>query len=298
VAWQPDLAQAHYFLGAAYWFGTESDPSRCPRAVEELAATVRLDPAHGAGWVALAGAVLQAGDYDGAEKCAQHLLGMLAAGTVPYALPHAEFLIGACWLRRGNWRRALEWHRRGVEYWTPRDHSYREHSLALNACGMGDAHLRAGKFEQALTDFRRASNTLKEYPRMLGSARIQVRATAGMSATYAALGDTARAAPLLAQAEALLEEVIPQTGTAAGGTLASDICHAVAIAQVRNGHAAAALCSLEQAADSGWLDWRWLNTDPELVSLRGEARFQVLVERLSRLPPVELSVHGLALCEN
>ena len=217
---------------------------------------------------------------------------------MPQVLPHAEFVIGACWLRRGNWSCALEWHRRGIEYWTPRDSSYREHSLALNACGMGDAHLRAGKFEQALTDFRRASNTLKEYPRMLGGARIQVRATAGMSATYAALGDTARAAPLLAQAEALLEEVRPKTGTAAAGTLASDICHAVAIAKIRNGHTAAALCSLEQAADSGWRDWRWLNTDPELEPLRGEPRFRALVERLSQLPPVEFSAHDLASGEN
>ena len=298
VAWQPDHAQAHYFLGAAYLFGIENDPGHCQRAAEQLAATVRLDPTHGAGWVALAFAVLQAGDYDGAERCAQHLLDMLGVGTVPYVVPHAEFAVGGCWLRRGNWSCALEWHRRGIEYWTPRDHSYREHSLALNACGMGDAHLRAGNFEQALADFRRASNTLKEYPRMLGGGRIQVRATAGMSSAYAALGDTTRAAALLAQAEALFEEVRPLTGTASPGTLASDICHAVAIAQIRNGNAAAALCSLEQAADSGWRDWRWLDTDPELEPLRREARFQALVERLRQLPPVELSVRDLALCES
>jgi hypothetical protein len=29
VAWQPDVAQAHYFLGVAYWFGTGSDPGHC-----------------------------------------------------------------------------------------------------------------------------------------------------------------------------------------------------------------------------------------------------------------------------
>jgi serine/threonine protein kinase/tetratricopeptide (TPR) repeat protein len=298
VAWQPDFGQAHYFLGTAYWFGTESDPSRCARAAEELAAAVRLDPTVGAGWVALAAVALQAGDYDAAERCAQHVLDMLGKGAVPHVTPHAEFLIGTSWLRRGNWSCALEWHRRGIEYWTPRDHSYREHSLALNACGMGDARLRAGNFEQALADFRRASITLKEYPRMLGGARIQVRATAGMSAAYAALGDAARAAALLAQAEALLEEVRPQTCTAAAGTLASDICHAMATAQVRNGHAAAALGSLEQAVDSGWRDWRWLNTDPELEPLRGEPRFHAIIERLSKLTPVELSAHGLALGEN
>ena len=72
----------------------------------------------------------------------------------------------------------------------------------------------------------------------------------------------------------------------------------MAIAQIRNGDAAAALRSLEQAADSGWLDWRWLDTDPELETLRGEARFQALVRRLRQLPPVEFSAHGLALREN
>ena len=295
VAWQPDFAQAHYFLGVAYFFKTESDPGHFGRAAERFVEVVRLDPGYGAGWVVLALAALHAGDDDGAERCAQHLLDMMGAGTVRQVLPHAEFAIGACWLRRGNWSSALEWHRRGIEYWTPRDHMYREHSLALNACGMGEAHLRAGNFGQALADFRRASNTLKEYPRILGLGRIQVRATAGMSAAYAALGDAARATPLLAQAEALLEEVRPQTGTAfPGGTLASEICHAVAISQARNGHVAAALGSLEQAAGSGWRDWRWLDTDPELEPLRGEARFQALVERLRQLPPVEFSVPNLA----
>jgi len=298
VAWQPDFAQAHYFLAAAYWFGTEIDPGRCARAAEEFTTTVLLDPGYGAGWLALAGVLLLAGDYDGSERCAEHLLEMLGAGTVPHVLPHAEFTTGSCSLRRGNWNGALEWHRRGIEYWTSRDHSYREHSLALNACGMGDAHVRAGDFGQALADFRRASSTLKEYPRILGGARIQVRVTAGMSAAYAALGDVARAAALLAQAEALLEDVRPQTGTASFGTLASDICHAMATAQVRNGHAAAALGSLEQAVDSGWRDWRWLNTDPELEPLRGEPRFHAIIERLSKLTPVELSAHGLALGEN
>ena len=286
VAWQPDFGQAHYFLGAAYWFGTESDPSRHPRAVEELATAVRLDPAVGAGWVALAAVMLQGGDYDGAERNAQHLLEMLGQGAVATRLPHAEYVIGTCWLRKGHWSRALEWHRRGIEYWTPRDHSYREHSLALNACGMGDAHLRAGNSEQALADFRRASITVKEYPRTLGGARIQVRASAGMSAAYAALGNSARAVPLLAQAEALLEEVSPQTGTAATGTLACDIYHAVAIAQARNGQVAAALLSLERAVASGWRDWRWLEADPELESLRTAPRFEALLDSLRHLPPV------------
>jgi serine/threonine protein kinase/Flp pilus assembly protein TadD len=286
VAWQPDFGQAHYFLGVAYWFGTESDPSRYARAAEEFAAAVRLDPAWGAGWVALALAMLQAGDYDGAERRAQHLLDMLGKGAVSMVMPLAEFVIGACRLRRGNWSGALEWHRHGIEYWTPRDHTFRELSLALNACGMGDAHLRAGNVEQALADFRRASNTLKEYPRMVGGARMQVRATAGMSAAYAALGDAARAAPLLAQAEALLEEVRPDTSTAGGGVLVSDLCHAVAIAQARNRQAAAALRSLERAVASGWLDWRWLDTDPELESLRTDPRFEALLDPLRHLPPV------------
>jgi hypothetical protein len=111
-----------------------------------------------------------------------------------------------------------------------------------------------------------------------------VRATVGMSAAYAALGDAARAAPLLAQAEALLEEVRPETGSAAGGILVSDLCHAVAIAQARNRQAAAALRLLEQAVASGWRDWRWLDT--ELEPLRAAPRFEALLDPLRHLPPV------------
>jgi hypothetical protein len=81
----------------------------------------------------------------------------------------------------------VEWHVRGIEYWTARDHGYREHSLALNACGMGDSHLRGGNFDQALFSFRRASSNAEGAPRILGGARIHVRMVAGMSAAYAGL---------------------------------------------------------------------------------------------------------------
>jgi RNA polymerase sigma factor (TIGR02999 family) len=85
----------------------------------------------------------------------------------------------------------------------------------------------------------------------------------------------------LVKVDEALEEVRPQTGTASFGTLAGDICHAVAIAQARNGHAAAALRSLEQATASGWLD-----TDPELKPLRTDPRFEALLDPLRHLPPV------------
>jgi len=59
------------------------------------------------------------------------------------------------------------------------DHVYREAFLALTACGLGDLLLREGRADAALTEFRRASRLVKEYPRMLGRQRVLARTLQG-----------------------------------------------------------------------------------------------------------------------
>jgi len=61
----------------------------------------------------------------------------------------------------------------------------------------------------------------------------------------------------------------------------------VAAANARLGELDVALQCLEKAVKHGWRGRHWLSSDPELVTLQSEARFQSLQENLERLPPVD-----------
>jgi len=157
----------------------------------------------------------------------------------------------------------------------------------LTACGLGDLLRREGHFEAALIEFRRASRLVKEYPRMLGRQRVLARTLAGMSAVYAAQGDSQRAGELLEQVASLLMEIgqAPQSWIWEG--FIGQLYYAVGAAYARLGKPEAALDYLEKAVAGGWRDVHWLASDRELAALRSHSRFQVLLENLRLLPVLE-----------
>ena len=169
------------------------------------------------------------------------------------------------------------------------DHVYREAFLALTACGLGDVLLREGHADTALTEFRRASRLVKEYPRMLGRQRVLTRALVGMGTVYALQGDSSHARQLLEEAAEVLTEIArsPQTWLWEG--LLGQLYYGLSVAYARLNDEDVALDFLRKAVGGGWRDVHWLASDTELRGLRSLARFQTLQENLMLLPVVEFT---------
>jgi len=284
----PDLVQAQYFLGLAYFATCESSPDHYPSAASHLLEAVRIDPRWQATWVVLASLSLLNGNYECAADAAQRLL-RLSSGGGGVRFVGAELMLGAVELRRGNFARATHWFTESLTTHSKSAHVYRDLMCACSSCGLGDSHLRAGNAALALTHYRRAWQTVQEAPTMAGHERAGTRALAGMAAAYAVQGEMERARELLSQSLQWLPSARPVERSGPGANLA-ELLHAIAVAQVRSGQSQAALEMLANAVSAGWRDANWLRQDPEMRLLLDEPRFRALVEQVRRSPALEIAI--------
>ena len=100
---------------------------------------------------------LLTGEYERAGEFANRLLELnrdsRGAGTGP-GFVGAEALLGFVSLRRWNFELAARWFTESLRVLYGSDHMYRDGMRTLSACGLGDTHLREGKPELALADYR------------------------------------------------------------------------------------------------------------------------------------------------
>jgi TolB-like protein/predicted Ser/Thr protein kinase len=287
VELQPDLVLAHYFLGAAYMVATESDPNGYQPAVKHLLDATVADPRWAATWLCLGQLATMCGEYDHAQQYLLSGLEVQRRGPGFGYFIGSEMVLATVTQRRGDVGKARDIYASAAASFESCDHVYREAFLALTACGLGDLLRREGHFEAALIEFRRASRLVKEYPRMLGRQRVLTRTLAGMSAVYAAQGDSQRAGELLEQVGSLLMEIVhvPQSWIWEG--FIGQLYYAAGAAYARLGKPEVAIDFLEKAVASGWRDLHWLASDPEFAALRSESRFEGLQESIKLLPVVE-----------
>lgn len=101
VQLQPDLVQAHYFLGLAYFAASERDAANYQDAARHLLDAVRTGPQWQPTWFVLSYTALLTGNYKRAEEYASRLLEMSLA---PKGLPFigAEIVLGSVKLRQGD----------------------------------------------------------------------------------------------------------------------------------------------------------------------------------------------------
>jgi tetratricopeptide (TPR) repeat protein len=196
----------------------------------------------------------------------------------------SEMILATVKQRRGDKEGAREMYAASTATLESHDHVYREAFLALTACGLGDLLLREGRVDAALTEFRRASRLVKEYPRMLGRQRVLARTLAGMAAVQAAQHETVPSRESLTEAEKLLTEIARSPQTWIWEAFAGQLYWSLGAAYARLGEPDRALDSIEKAVRQGWRDPHWLASDPEFVPLHSEARFQTLQENLKLLP--------------
>lgn len=291
VALLPELVQAHYFLGLAYFATCELQADNYGHAVSHLLQASRVEPEWQASWYVLSLIALLHGDYTNAEQFAAYLRLPEAGSGGAIRFIGAEALEARLNLRRGSPERALEWLADSVKSLSKSDHVYREGMMALTACLQGDVHLRLGSAERALREYRQAWHLVQEFPTMLAQPRHGVRALAGLAAAYAALKDADRSDEVMQRATSMLEKAIRPQMAAAGAGLA-ELHYALATVHARRAEAERSIAHLELALNAGWRDANWLDCDSELNAVRREPRLQELTAHLRSLPPLGLEPSG------
>lgn len=128
---------------------------------------------------------------------------------------------------------------------------------------------------------------------MIGSARLLVRANAGLAAAYAATGDMARSKQLAVEATDQLEALTGETASAMLECSIPQLWLILAGTEARLGNLDAAAEYLGRARKLGWLDLPWLRIDPELRPLRGHPEFLSFVDELAAAPDVEIPMPNL-----
>lgn len=293
---QPDLVQAHYFLGTAYTAIGERDRSNCHHAARHILDAIRVEPRWMPSWLVLGGLAVQAGHYQEAEKVLQSALTLERDGKAIGRFIGAEALLATIALRRGLSQEALRWCDASSQNLAAVDHMYREAFVALTFCVRGDVHLRLSQPEVALADYRHAWNVLQEFPRMLGRDRVMVRTLAGLAGSYGATGEVTRANQLLADATSQLElRVCGHSETWIWEADLSRLAYDLGIAHLVAGNPEAALRELRRAVDCGWSDAAWLEHDPLLAPLRSRGELDELVAEVAGLEPLPLEVPSFAM---
>jgi tetratricopeptide (TPR) repeat protein/tRNA A-37 threonylcarbamoyl transferase component Bud32 len=284
VQLQPDLVQAHYFLGLGYMAASEQDAANYQNAASHLLDAARIGPQWQPTWFVLSYAALLTGQYKSAEEYASRLLEMSLA---PNGLPFigAEIVLGSVKLRQGNPGGARELLLGFLERMTGSDHMYRDAMSAAAACILGDVELRHGDSADAMAAYRRAWHTVQENPRIIAYRRTAARAQAGLASAYAAQGDRVRAVELLDRAvRAARESELPEHAAAAASL--AELYWSTAAGCARLGDAPGAFELVRNAVRTGWRDAGWMERDPELEIVREEPAFRELVEEVRLAPRV------------
>jgi DNA-binding winged helix-turn-helix (wHTH) protein len=284
---QPNLVQAQYFLGLAYFAACERDISNSQPAVNHLLQATRTGPNWQPSWFVLSQAALVNGAYSHAREFSERLLELSGRGLgVPFI--GAELTLASVSMREG---RRAEAHATLVAFLArleTSDHMYRASMSAAAACLLGDIELRDGHAAAALAAYRSGWQTIQEHTRIVAHQRISARAQSGLAAAYATLQDRERAAELLEKAASLVSQSEESSHNAAGASL-DEVYWSLAVACMRLQDRCRALAMLARAVDAGFRDGCWFAKDPEWASLRSEPEFQVLADRIARTPKVEFS---------
>jgi serine/threonine protein kinase/tetratricopeptide (TPR) repeat protein len=287
---QPDLPEAHYFFAGAHYMVAECRISDLRVAPPRLLEAIRLQPGFHPAWVVLGAVSMFLGEHRSAIDVLSEAVRMESSPNLTYRFVGARTLLGMAHTRAGDPKTGRTWHTNAIESLKGADHVYAPTFRALSACGLGDIDLRGGDYNGAQTHYRHARRIIKETPRIAGSARLLIRATSGLSAAYAAAGESGRALELRDEADAQLKAVAEQVATVTFECGLSQLYLGMAVAELRLAHIDNAITNLQRAREKGWLDWRWLLIDRELLPLHGHPAFTSFVEDLQSTGPVVIQV--------
>jgi serine/threonine protein kinase/tetratricopeptide (TPR) repeat protein len=271
---------AHYFAGVAYWLeGMEVPTPGCwRRAGAFLSASAKLAPRYQAAWQGLGDVRLRLGEYASARAALER------AGAIERSGQHtlvrfvgAYSVLGRVLQRAEGSDAALAAYGTSLELLEGMDHVYVPSAMALARVGEGEAHLRAGRCDEALRSYRQANDLCRGFQRSLGMGWMAVRAAIGMATAFRALGMRREEDAAAAEARFLGGKPGPLDFSAIwdGGTAV--VSHEWARYHALSSRHGEAIEALRQAVAAGWCDASWLTRDELLEELRSDPTFAILV---------------------
>jgi DNA-binding winged helix-turn-helix (wHTH) protein/cytochrome c-type biogenesis protein CcmH/NrfG len=287
VALQPDLAQAHYFLGLAYLVTSEEGADHYQDTVDRLLDAARVGPHWHATWFVLAYTAMLLGDYSRAIEFSHRLIQTYRQPGMPFV--GAEIVLASVQLRQGDSEGARQVIVEFLECLAASDHMYRDAMTAVAACVLGDVELRAGHYDAALVAYRRAWQTAQEHTRIVAHLRISARAQTGLATAYWTLGQHGRSVSLLEKAKEMAIESVPVSLAAAAATI-TELYLSLAAGFALSEQKDCAIEMIVRAVKAGWRDAEWLERDPLLASLREEATFRNSLAKIRSFPAVRWAV--------
>jgi DNA-binding winged helix-turn-helix (wHTH) protein len=283
VALQPDLPQAHYFLGLAYLVTSEEGADYYQNAVDCLLDAARVGPHWHATWFVLAFTAMLVGDYSRATEFSHRLTQTYQQRGMPFV--GGEIVLASVQLRQGDADGARQVIVEFLDRMAASDHMYRDAMTAVAACVLGDVELRAGHYDAALVAYRRAWQTAQEHTRIVAHLRISARAQTGLATAYWTLGQHGRSLNLLEKAKEMAIESVPVSLAAAAAAI-TELYLSLAAGFALSGQKACATEMIARAVEAGWRDAEWLERDPTLTSLSEEPAFRDCLIKIRSFPAV------------
>jgi serine/threonine protein kinase/Tfp pilus assembly protein PilF len=280
ITLEADNPMAHYFAGVAWWLEGMAcfSPGCWANAARFLRRSAELAPRYQAAWQILGDVCLRTGAYSAARDALLRAGEIERSGKFMFARFVGAFsLLGRLLQRTEGVESALDAYETSLGLLNGVDHVYTATSTALAHLGTGEAHLRAGRLDEALRGYRQAQDLCAQAERSLGMGWLAVRAAIG-TATTCHLLSMRREEQTAARLAAKLVETpgaYDFSGLTDGGTAV--VCHDWARYHAVSGRKTEALEALRRAVTAGWSDAEWIARDEQLEGLRGDRELDALL---------------------
>ncbi len=155
VAQQPDDAQAHGFLGRAYWVGR----GQVLEAIQQLEESVTLNPEAGYAYLQLASLYAMSGALESAERAAKAAIALqeqAMSGAQGILVVGAHSRLGYAYYLAGQYDQAIAEYRRELEFMSAGDHLLRDRTVIELHVKLATAFYRKGQKQDAQLHGQRA----------------------------------------------------------------------------------------------------------------------------------------------
>jgi len=274
-----------YYLAAAYWgqAATGLKTEHYFDAIQQFKKSYHLQPNYIATSMNLGYLYMFRGQYPPAQMYLDQAVLLEDSGkTVLVKFYGALTLRGNLAVRQQQYASALDYYQRALVRLEGIQHVYRDSLIALTYCGIGRLYFEQAFFDQALTAYKQAIDSITASPRSMGIGYVLTRAHLGLAKVYYqfAMIREGYAEFEIARSLFLLKQDFNFNMIWEGND--AHAYYDLASYNSFTNHLPAALEYLQKAVECGWADLPSLAADDCFSLLRDNSDFQKIIQRLKR----------------